>query len=145
MSGMNKVERILYVVASSMLTVILYRTYAGHQRGGYEQNPVARFLFETIYSYTGSWSAAILSFIPIAIIGLYIATVLTKRDYQNRYPRIGQIFLTAFILLVAPNTVSIVFGLMLDNGFIAPAGIVLAAIYLLYELKKHKAAGKRGF
>ena len=136
---MNKVEKILYAVASFMITAILYLTFAGYQRGAYEQNPVARFLFEIIYRYTGSWAVAILLFIPIAIVGLYVAVVLINRDYQNKNPRAGQIFLTAFILLILPNTISIVFHLMWDNSFIAPAGVVLAMIYLIYEWLKSKA------
>lgn len=135
---MNKIEKILYVVASLLLMAILYLTYVGYQRGGYEQNPVGRFLFETIYRYTGSWAVAILSFIPVAVIGLYVATVLIKRDYQNKNPRAGQIFLTAFIMLVAPNAMSIVLGLMWDNRFIAVAGVILAVVYLLYEWLRPK-------
>lgn len=139
---MNKVEKILYAVASLMVVAILYLTYVGYQRSGYEQNPVARLLFETIYRYTGNWAAAILLFIPITIIGLYIAAVLIKRDYQNKNPRAGQIFLTAFILLITPNTISIVFNLMWDNRFIAPAGFILAIVYLLYEWLRPKIAMK---
>jgi len=139
---MNKIEKILYLVASSMVVAILYLTYVGYQRGGYEQNPVAKFLFEIIYRYTGNWGAAILLFIPVAIVGLYIALASIKRDYQNKNPRAGQIFLTAFILLVAPNTTSIVFGLMWDNRFIAPAGFILAIVYLLYEWLRPKTAMK---
>lgn len=139
---MNKIEKILYAVASLMVAVILYLTYVGYQRGGYEQNPVARFLFETIYRYTGSWNVAILLFIPIVIIGLYIAVVLIKRDYQNKNPRAGQIFLTAFILLVAPTTLNNILNLRLDNRFIAIPGVILIVIYLLYEWLRPKIAMK---
>ncbi len=129
---MNKIEKILHAIVSLMITAILYLTYTGYLNGAYEQNPIARFIFETIYNYTNSWAISILIFIPIVIIGLYVAVVLIKRDYKNK-PRAGQVFLTTLILLITPNTISIVFNLMWDNSFIAPAGAVLAVAYLIYE------------
>lgn len=134
----SKIEKLLYAIASISVSIILYTTWIGFKKGGREANPIARKIFETFYFVFGSWKAAVLIFIPIVFLGLYAAVKLINRDYKTKFPKAGQVFLSAFILLILPNVVNNLFGFLWTNSFISLSGVGLAGLYLIFCLIYYK-------
>jgi hypothetical protein len=66
-----------------MVTFTLYTSWVGYERGYGEINPILWKIVCAIRDYTGSWAWGILPFIPIVIIGIYVAAWFLDRDLEK--------------------------------------------------------------
>lgn len=106
-------------------------------------NPGARFIFETLHRFTGSWFLSIAAFTPIVIVGLYLAAMLTAKDLEksHNYPHGRRTVFIFFILLIFPAALhgAHIIRLTLTNNFLfslAPAGLFLLLEFVRWKLRK---------
>lgn len=128
---MNLFETALFGIASGLTTFVLTTTWAGYERGAYEMNPGARFIFETLYRFSGSWFLSIAALTPLVILGLYLAVKLIGQG--------ARVFLICFILLILPAVLHDAIIIKLPSNEVNLLfSFGLAGPYLLFEWLRRK-------
>ncbi|HID60704.1 MAG TPA: hypothetical protein EYP46_02455 [Hadesarchaea archaeon] len=140
---MGKLEKYLWVVAIAMVVIILVTTWIALERGGYEMNPIMWRLFKALHEFTGSWAVAVLPFIPVVCLGLYVMVRAIRWDLKGRgYPYGGRVVLVSFILLILPNTIYNL-GVKMSYGLMVVSGFALIISYWIFEWFRWRKERKR--
>jgi hypothetical protein len=134
---MNLVETALYGILSGMISFSLYTSWIGYEGGSYEINPVLWEIVKTVKGWTGSWAWGILPFIPISILGVYIAAKLVDRDLRKTgYLHSFRVWFIGFILIQLPSVLhqSRIIRLPRESSLTFILSFVPVIVYVLFEV-----------
>lgn len=125
-----------------MMSFSLYTSWVGYERGSSEINPILWEMVKAIKGWTGSWAWGILPFIPISILGVYIAAKFVDRDLRKTgYPHSFRVWFISFILIQLPSTLhqSRIIRLPTRDPLVTfLLSFAPAVVYVLFEIVRWK-------
>jgi len=140
-------EKLLWVIAIALITIMFVTTWIGLEHGAYKMNPIMWAVFRALYKLTGSWAVAVLPFLPLTCLWLYFAVRVGKWlcwKIEKEYPYAERSVLIAFILLMLPNTFYQLGVIKMSYKAILESGLILMMVYLIFEEFRWRREKKRG-
>ena len=133
---LTKKEMVLFGIASALLAFMLISSWMGYKTAGYinEFNPVAKRIFEILYSVTGNLDVSVLVFVPLTILGIFFAVWIVERDLRKSgYTKGKEVTFITLIFLLIPNALYNAGILRIDLSLLTVICFGAAGIYLTIE------------